>query len=273
GTDLDHGNATGQLGHALLQLLAIVVRGGLFDLGLDLLDARLDASGFAGAVDDGGVLLGDLHLLGAAQVLDGGLFQRQAHFLGDHGAAGQHGHVFQHRLATVAEARSLDGHDLDDATDGVDHQGGQRFTFDVFGDDQQRLAGLGDAFQHRRQVTHVGDLLAVQQAERVIEVGGLRRLVVDEVRLQVAAVEVPALDHVQFVLQARTFRAGDHAFLPVLLHRFGHDVADRLVRVGRDGAGLGDGLVVGGELGDVLPSGADGDDGHLDAALDVDGVQ
>ena len=32
-TDLDDGNAAGQLGQALLQLLAIVVGGGLVDLG------------------------------------------------------------------------------------------------------------------------------------------------------------------------------------------------------------------------------------------------
>ena len=66
--NLDHGNTAGQLGHALLQLLAIVVRGGLFDLALNLLDARLDVAGLAGTVDDGGVFLGDLDLLGLAQV-------------------------------------------------------------------------------------------------------------------------------------------------------------------------------------------------------------
>jgi hypothetical protein len=107
-TDLDHRHAAGQLGHALLQLLAVVVRGGFLDLRLDLLDPGLDAVGIAGAVDDRGVFLGDLDLLGAAEVLDRGLLQRQAHFLGDHGAAGQGGHVFQHRLATIAEARRLD---------------------------------------------------------------------------------------------------------------------------------------------------------------------
>ena len=42
GADLDHGHAAGELGHALLQLLAVVVGGGLLDLRLDLLDARLD---------------------------------------------------------------------------------------------------------------------------------------------------------------------------------------------------------------------------------------
>ena len=35
--------------------------------------------------------------------------------------------------------------------DGVDDQGRQRRAFDFLGDDQQRLAGLGDTFQHRQQ--------------------------------------------------------------------------------------------------------------------------
>jgi hypothetical protein len=42
GTDLDDGHAAGQLGHALLQLLAVVVAGGFLDLDADLLDARFD---------------------------------------------------------------------------------------------------------------------------------------------------------------------------------------------------------------------------------------
>src|SRR5690606_16527394 len=113
GADLDHRHAAGQLGHALLQLLAVVVGGGFLDLRLDLLDAAFDAGGVTGAVDDGGVLLGDLHLLRAAEVLDRRLLERQAHFLADHGAAGQDGHVFEHRLAAVAEARGLHGADLD----------------------------------------------------------------------------------------------------------------------------------------------------------------
>ena len=42
GADLDHGNTAGQLGHALLQLLTVVVAGGFLDLDADLLDARFD---------------------------------------------------------------------------------------------------------------------------------------------------------------------------------------------------------------------------------------
>ncbi len=84
-------------------------------------------------------------------------------------AIGQDGDVFQDRLATVAEARRLDGGDLDDAADGVDHQGGQRLALDFLGHDQQRLAGLGDGFQHRQQLANVGDLLVVDEDERVVQ--------------------------------------------------------------------------------------------------------
>src|SRR5205823_2211925 len=57
GTDLDDGNTAGQLGHALLQLLAVVVAGRFLDLDADLLDARFDVTSCAGAVDDRGVFL------------------------------------------------------------------------------------------------------------------------------------------------------------------------------------------------------------------------
>src|SRR3972149_1698319 len=41
----------------LLQLLAVVIGGGLLDLGANLVDAALDFAGLAGAVNDGGVVL------------------------------------------------------------------------------------------------------------------------------------------------------------------------------------------------------------------------
>src|SRR5699024_5077131 len=267
--DLDDGHAAGQLGHAFLQLLAVVVGGGLLDLRLDLLDARLDLVALAGTIDDGGVFLGDGDALGATQVVHGGFFKLQADFLGDHLAGGQDGHVFQHRLATIAEARGLDGGDLDDAADGVDHQRGQRLAFHVLGDDQQRLAGLGDALEHRQQVTHVGDLLVVQQDVRIFQLDLLALLVVDEVRRQVAAVELHALDDVQLVFQRLAFLDRDHAFLADLLHGLGDDVADVGIGVGGDGADLGDGLVVLGRVGQVGQLADGGDHGLVDAALEV----
>src|SRR5690606_7618638 len=256
-------------GHAFLQLLAVVVRKSLFDLRLDLLDAGLDRGCFAGAVDQGGVFLGDDNLLGTAEILQGSLLELQADFLGNDLATGQDGHVFQHRLATIAEARRLDRCDLDDAANGVDDEGRQRFAFDFLGNDQQRLAGLGNAFEDRQQLAHVGDLLVVKKNVRLVQLDLLRSLVVDEVRRQVTTVELHALDDVEFVVEAGTFLDGDHAFLADLVHRFGDQLADRLVAVGRDRADLGDRLRIRRRLGKLLQLFDGRDHGLVDAALEI----
>src|SRR5262249_59716175 len=55
--DLDDRHAAGQLGQPLLQLLAVVVRRGLVDLGPDLLGTPRDLLGLAGALPERRVLL------------------------------------------------------------------------------------------------------------------------------------------------------------------------------------------------------------------------
>ena len=231
--------------------------------------AIFNGSRFAGAVDDGGVFLVDLDLLGGAQVVNGGFFERQAHVFGDDGAAGENGDVLEHFLAAVTKARRLDGSDLEDAAQVVDHQGGQRFAFDVFGNDQQRLAGLGNGFEHGQQFADVGDLLLADEDQRVFQLDLLVLLVVDEVGRQVATVELHAFDHVQLVFEAGTVFNGDHAFLANLVHRGGDDFADGFIGVRRHGADLGNGLAVFAGHGQLLDFGGDGFDGLVDAALDV----
>src|SRR5207237_5026243 len=66
--DLDDRDAADQLGEPLLQLLAVVVRGGVLDLRADLLDAPFDGSGRARALDDRRVVLVDRDLLRLAEV-------------------------------------------------------------------------------------------------------------------------------------------------------------------------------------------------------------
>ena len=65
--DLDHGDAAGELGEALLELLLVIVAGGVLDLGADRLDPGLDRVAVAGAVDDRGVVLVDGDALGLAE--------------------------------------------------------------------------------------------------------------------------------------------------------------------------------------------------------------
>src|SRR5690606_23840535 len=207
----------------------------------------------------------DFDALGLTQVFQGDVLELEAELFGDDGAAGEDGDVFEHGLATVAEAGCLDGHGLEDAADVVDHQRGERFTVDVLGDDQQRTAGLCDLFQRRQQVADVGDLLVVQQDERIVQQCNLAIGGVDEVGRQVAAVELHALDDVEFILETGTVFNGDHAFLADLVHGVGNDLADVAVGVGGNGADLGDFLAGGTGAGHVLEF----DDRCLDSLVDT----
>ena len=205
----------------------------------------LMSDGLAGAVDDRGVFLLHDDLLGFAEIVQRGLLELQTDFIGDHRAAREDRDVLQHGLATIAEARGLDGSNLEDAADVVDHERREGFAFDVFG---RSPAADGPAFATPSSSGSISRMfeifLSARRMQRLLELDRLVRLLVDEIRREVAAVELHALDDVEFVLQARAFFNRDHAFLADLLHRFGNGLADRLVGVRGDRADLRDRLVV-----------------------------
>src|SRR6202163_366320 len=127
--DADDRDAAGELGQTLLQLLTVVVRGGFVDLRLDLVDAGLDVGLLAGAAHNGGVLLVDHHFLCATEHGERDVLHLDAEIFGDRLTTGQHGDVLQHRLAAIAETRSLDGSNLKAATQTVDDERGQGLAF------------------------------------------------------------------------------------------------------------------------------------------------
>ena len=94
------------------------------------------------------------------------------------------------------------------------------------------------------------DLLLVEKDERLVENGFHALRIRDEVRGEVAAVELHAFDDVELGLEALAFFDRDHAFLSDLAHRFSEDLADRLVRVRGDRADLSNFVGVAGGLGD-----------------------
>ena len=100
----------------------------------------LTSSSDAGALDDGGVVLGDDDLAGLTEQVERGVVELEADLFGDDLATGEDGHVGQHRLAALAEAGGLDGDRVEGAADLVDDERGQGLALDVLGDDQQRLA-------------------------------------------------------------------------------------------------------------------------------------
>jgi hypothetical protein len=148
--DADHRDAARELRQTLLELLFVVVGGRLFDLRLDLRDPALDLLLLAGALDDRGVFLFDAHALGLAQHLKGHILELDAEVLGDHRAGREDRDAFEHRLAAFTEARRLDRRNLEAAAQLVDHERRQRLSFDVFGDNEQRLAGLDDGLEDRQ---------------------------------------------------------------------------------------------------------------------------
>ena len=179
------------------------------------------------------------------------VLELDAEIFGDGLAAGQDGDVLQHGLAAIAEARGLHRRDLQRAAQLVDDQGSERFAFDVFRDDQQRLAALGDLLQQREQVLHRADLLFVDQDVGVLERGFHPLRIGHEVGREIAAVKLHAFDHFQLGLERLRLFNRDDAVLADLLHRFGNDVADGLVVVGGDRADLGD-HVAGDRLGELV---------------------
>ena len=111
------------------------------------------------------------------------------------------GDVLEHGLAAIAEARRLDRRDLEAAAQLVDDERAKRLALDVLGDDQQRLAGLHDGLEDRQHRLQVGELLLVEEDVGVLELGDHLLGVGDEVRRQVAAVELHALDDVELGLE------------------------------------------------------------------------
>ena len=164
--DLDDRDAAGELGQTLLELLLVEVGVGVLDLGLDLVDAGLDVLLLAGAVDDRGVVLGDLDGLGAAEHVERDVLELEPELLHDGLAAGDDGDVLEHALAAVAEARRLDRDARERAAQLVDDEGGERLALDVLGDDEELLAGLHDLLEHGEEVLDVADLLVGDEDQR-----------------------------------------------------------------------------------------------------------
>ena len=201
-----------------------------------------------------------------AQQVEGDGVEGQADLLGDDLTTGEDGDVVEHGLATVAEARGLDGNRLEGAADLVDDEASQGLSLNILGDDKERLAGLHDLLEDRQEILQRGDLGVDDEDVGVLK-DSLHALGVgDEVGRDVALVEAHALGELELQAEGVGLLDGDDAFLADLVHGLGDDLTDSGVG-SRDGGGGGDlvlGLDVDGHLGQTS---TDGLDGGLDALL------
>src|SRR4029077_15647179 len=250
-TYADHRDAARELGEALLQFLLIVVRGGFLDLRFDLRNTRFDLGLFARAVDNRGVLLLDYHLLGATEHVHSNLVEFDAKILPDRLSASQDSDVFEHGLATIAEARSLHRRNLETAAQLVDDECGKRLALNVLGHDDERLRGLHYGFQQRKQFLQAGKLLLVDQDVGVIHLSAHLFSIGDEVRRDVTAIELHTFTNFEFCLQGFRFFDRDHALVADFLHRIREKLPDLSIAIGGNRADLSD-LFVGGDILRVL---------------------
>src|SRR6266508_3661483 len=265
--DLDHCNAAGQLRQPLLQLLAVEVRVGVLDLGLQLLDATLDRLRVAGTVDDRGRVLVDDHLPGLAELRELRVLELEAHLLGDHLGAPEDRDVLEHALAAIAEARRLDGDGCERATQLVDDDRRERLALDVLRHDQQRATGLDHLLEHGQDVLDGADLLVRDQDVRLVQ-DGLHALGVrDHVRRQVALVELHTLRELELETERLALLDVHDAVLAHLLDRVRDHVAD-LALTRRDAGDPSDVLLTVDLLRLALEVLDHGVDGLLDAALE-----
>lgn len=116
-------------------------------------------------------------------------------------------------MRLVAEARGLHRANVEHAAQLVDDQSRERFAFDVFGDDHERLAGFGDRLEYREKFVEVGNLLLVDEnvgvfkdAFHVVGVG-------DEIGREIALVELHAFHNVEGSFDCLGLFDGDGAVL------------------------------------------------------------
>ena len=236
GPNFDDGHTTGEFRHAFLQLLPIVIAGGVFDLPANLFDPAGDGGFIACTIDDGRIFFGADDARCPAQILQLHRFQFAADFLRDHRATGQDGDIRKHRFASVAEARRLDRQHIQHATQFVQDQRSQRFAIDILGDDHQvSLTDLDQFFQQRHDILRRADFLIVDEDVSIFNVRFHLFRIGDEIRADVPAVELHTLDVFRLKFEATSIFHRDDAVFPDLVHHIRKQLADLTILCGYAG--------------------------------------
>ena len=124
---------------------------------------------------------------------------------------------------------------MEGAADLVDHEGRERLAFDVLGDDQKGFAALGNLLEQRQKVLKIADFLLVDQDIAAFQ-DGLHGLIVgDEIRREIALIELHALDDLECRINAVGLFHGNGPVVAYLIHCVRDDATDFLVAVRRDG--------------------------------------
>ena len=242
GTDLDDGNAAGEFGDALVQLLAVIVGVGGIEFPLDRCDAVCDGGTVIIRGHDRGVLLADGDATGFAEVRQLDLVQGHGPVFADQCSTGEDGDVGQGRFATFAEGWGTDSRHLQHAAVAIHHKGRQGFAIHFLGQDEQRRTTLLNRLKHGNQVSNGADLAIGEQDQRIFELTDLTIGVGHEIGRAVAAIEGHAFGDLKLRGQGFGFLNGDHPICADAIHGFGNHPSHFVVTTGTDGGHLTDGI-------------------------------
>ena len=263
-------DAAGQLGEPLLELLAVPVGVGVLDLGLDLVDPALDLGGVAAAVDDRGVVLGDRRRGGPVPSTSRPTWSS----LRPTSGATTWPPVRVAMSCIIALRRSPKAGALTATalkvprillTTRVDSASPSTSSARM----NSGLPACDDLLQQRQQVGDRGDLALVEQDVGVVEDGLHALRVGDEVRRDVALVELHALGELELGAHGVGLLDGDHAVLADLVERLGEQLADDARRGWRWWRPAAMSSLVVDLAGGLAQRVADGLDGGVHAALEA----
>ena len=192
---------------------------------------RVDPRSIAAAADQRCIFLVRDDARGTPKLLQRHALELQSDLCGDYLCAGQYCDVFQHRLATIAEAGRLDRDTLENAAKPIDDQGRKCFPLDILGNDQQWPARFGDLLQDRNKVVQSSDLVVAKQHEWIFKNSLHALRVGDEVGRYEATIKLHALDDIQRGFRGLGLFDRNHALAADLLDGIGDQSADRRVIV------------------------------------------
>jgi len=159
-------------------------------------------------------------------------------FFADHDTFCQDRNVLQHFLSAVTETWSLHSSHFQCATQFVYNQCCHGFPFKIFRDDQQRSTLLSNFFEDMEDVFHRGDLLVVDQDERVGQLTFHFVCVGNEVWRDIPSVKLHTFYDINGSFCTLCLFNCDHTVFTYFLHGFCDQLSDLSVIIGRNGSHL-----------------------------------
>ena len=225
----NHCHAACQLCKALLELLAVKVRGRLLNLSTDLADSLINLSLVACAVCDDGVLFLNLHGLRSSKHIQGSFLKLKAKLLGDYLSAGQNRDIPEHLFSSVAVTRRLYTNYGEGSAQLIHNESGESLALDILRNNQQLAAGLYNLLQKGKNLLDIGNLLVSDQNVGIVKICLHLLHIRCHICGNISAVKLHTFYQVQFGLHRLGLLDGDNAVLGNLLHSVGHHIAHLIV--------------------------------------------